>query len=445
MNNAPAHPLTEHARQAVARLQEAGFIAYWAGGCVRDMLMEREPRDIDIATNAVPEEVARLFPGAVMVGKAFGVVRAPIGGFFYEVATFRKDHDYRDGRRPTGITFSDPPTDAMRRDFTINAMFYDPVHDRLHDYVHGQEDLAAGIVRCVGEPAARIEEDALRMLRAVRFASTLDFTIHSETLSVIRDCAPRIACVSAERIRDELTRTLLESRTAGAAIRLLDDASLLEQILPEVAATKGQAQPERFHPEGDVFEHTVLMLNLMEERTAALAYAVLLHDIGKPGTVVEAPDRLRFPGHAAQGAELAAGILRRLRFPNRDADTILQCVRNHMRFMDVRKMRRSTLRRMVAAPSFPVELEMHRLDCLASHGDLENYRFLVAFREELAHEPVLPPRWINGRDIMDMGLSEGPRIGKWLARAYDAQLEGRFENREALLEWLENELERDPA
>ena len=437
-----ATALAAPAREAVVRLQQAGFTAYWAGGCVRDMLMGREPRDIDIATNAVPNEVARLFPGAVMVGKAFGVVRAPVAGHFFEIATFRKDHAYHDGRHPSGVTFSDPPTDANRRDFTINAMFYDPVGGTIHDYVDGRTDLAARAVRCVGEPSRRIEEDRLRMLRAARFASTLGFELHAETECAIRAAAAAVTSVSAERIRDELTRTLLESIAAGDAILLLDRLGLLDPILPEVAAMRGQAQPEQFHPEGDVFDHTVLMLNLMRERSIALAYAVMLHDVGKPGTAVQAPDRIRFDNHASLGADIAADVLERLRVSRRETDFIVHCIRNHMRFIDVQRMKTATLRRMVGAPSFDVELELHRLDCVASHGSLDNYEFLVTFRKEFRAEPPLPARWVSGRDILHLGLSEGPVVGKWLARAYDAQLEGRCPDRNALLDWLRQEIQK---
>ena len=435
-----ANRLAAPAREAVVRLQAAGFTAYWAGGCVRDMLMQRDPRDIDIATNAVPDEIARLFPGSVMVGKAFGVVRAPLGGCFFEIATFRKDHAYLDGRHPTGVTFSDPPTDAKRRDFTINAMFYDPVTETIHDYVGGQADLAARLVRCVGTPSRRIEEDRLRMLRAARFAATLQFTLHEDTEQAVRDCAPAISSVSAERIRDEITRILLESCAAGDAIALLDTLGLLHPVLPEITAMKGQAQPEQFHPEGDVFQHTILMLNLMRERDTVLAYAALLHDVGKPDTAIAAPDRIRFHNHASRGADMAAAILRRLRFRKREADQVVHCIRNHMRFIDVPRMKRATLRRLVGAPTFCVELELHRLDCLASHGGMQNYDFLLEFRREMAREPVLPKRWVSGRDLLPLGIPQGPAVGTWLRRAYDAQLEERFGDRDSLLAWLRKEI-----
>jgi poly(A) polymerase len=429
-------PLRELAARAVALLQEAGFTAYWAGGCVRDMLLGRQPADYDIATSATPDEVMDRFPSAVGVGKSFGVVRVPVQGTWFEVATFRRDHGSADGRRPEKVVFSDPRTDAGRRDFTINALFYDPVREQIHDFVGGQADLAARLLRCVGEPAQRFAEDHLRMLRAARFAATLDLRIHPDTATAVRRHAGLLPRISAERIRDELTRLLVEAPRAGQALRLLDALALLEVILPEVKAMQGQQQPPAFHPEGDVFEHTVAMLDRMEKPTLRLAYAVLLHDVGKPPTAQAAPDRIRFHGHASEGADMAAAILKRLRFSNADAQIITTCVRDHMRFMDVRKMRPSTLRRLLGRPTFALEMELHRLDCLASHGDLSNWTFLKEAAEALADEPVLPDPWITGRDIIEMGIPEGPEVGRWRRVAYDAQIENRFKTPGALRRWL---------
>jgi poly(A) polymerase len=402
--------------------------------------MHKDPKDYDIATNAKPADVMTLFPGSRAVGEAFAVVLARIDDIFFEVASFRKDHAYKDGRRPESISFADPETDAARRDFTMNALFYDPIKNVIHDYVNGQADIAGQTVRCVGEPDQRFAEDHLRMLRAVRFACSLDFAIEQKTAEAIRQNAPAIARISPERVQVELTRILLESRKAGDAVLLIDDLSLLNVVLPEVTAMKGQSQPPEFHPEGDVLQHTVIMLNMMQHANVQLAYSLLLHDIGKPGSVTYTGERIRFDGHANQGADLAREILQRLRFSSSNVDAISYCVGNHMRFMDVRKMRRSTLRRLVSAPTFPTELELHRLDCLASHGDLANYDFLVSFRNELVDEPVLPDPWITGHDVMKLGIPEGPQIGHWHKKAFEMQLEDTFKTRDELLEWLKTEL-----
>ncbi|MFC1497020.1 CCA tRNA nucleotidyltransferase [Verrucomicrobiota bacterium] len=441
MNNVNNKALHERAVEAVRRLQSAGFTAFWAGGCVRDIIMGQNPKDYDIATSARPEQVIELFPGSVAVGQSFAVVRAPIEDTFFEIATFRKDHAYKDGRRPEKVSFTDPETDATRRDFTINALFSDPITNKLHDYVEGQKDIDAKVIRCVGNPDDRFREDHLRMLRAVRFAVTLDFSLEPATEDAIRKSASMITRISAERIQGELTRILIEAPKAGNALVLLDKVQLLRVILPEVTEMKGQKQPPEFHPEGDVFKHTVIMLNEMSSPSPQLAYAVLLHDVGKPPTATEtAGDRIRFNGHSEMGSEISKKILSRLKFSNSDTESISYCIRNHMRFMDVQKMRRSTLRRFVGAPTFSVELELHRLDCLASHGDLSNYRFLEEFKNQLRDEPPLPKPWINGNDIIQLGISEGPEIGKLHKKAFNAQLEGQFKDRRELLEWLKREV-----
>jgi len=432
--------LSEGARQVVQRLQDAGFTALWAGGCVRDLIMGREPKDFDIATSAVPDQVERLFPGALTVGKSFGVVRARIQAHEYEVATFRKDQAYRDGRHPEGVVFSDEQTDALRRDFTVNALFLDPLAGAVRDYVGGQADLAARLIRAVGRPDDRFAEDHLRMLRAARFASTLDFKLDPATADAIRRHAPQIAKVSAERIQQELARILLEAPQAGTALELLQEVGLLPVILPEVSALRGQEQPPQFHPEGDVWTHTVMMLNAMRHPDLRLAYAVLLHDVGKPGTAKFVENRIRFDCHAAVGAELAEEILKRLRLPNDDIKAIAFCIGNHMRFMDVRRMRKATLCRLVGAATFATELELHRLDCGASHGDLANHAFLVEFQAACRAVPVLPRPWVTGHDIMSQGIASGPEIGRWKQRVYDAQLEGLVKDREAALAWLQHEL-----
>ncbi|MFN2350622.1 MAG: CCA tRNA nucleotidyltransferase [Kiritimatiellia bacterium] len=437
--------LQRGARRVAELLQQAGHEAVWAGGCVRDMLMGRTPKDYDIATNATPDQVLRIFPRGLAVGKAFGVIRAPWHGHYYEVATFRKDFTYRDGRRPEQVAFTDAATDAQRRDFTVNAMFYDPLHDKLSDYVQGQADLRARLIRAVGDPAARFEEDHLRMLRAVRFAATLEFTIDPATAAAIRQSAHRISRISAERIQTELTRTLLEAPRPGDALVLLAELRLLPAILPEVAAMQGQAQPPQFHPEGDVFTHTVLMLNALRDPTRQLAWAVLLHDVGKPPTCRVVDGRHRFNGHAAVGAQLAEEIMRRLRMSNDDIQSISYAIGNHMRFMDVPRMRRATLIRLVSAPTFPMELELHRLDCQASHGDLSNHDLLQDFVRERAAQPDLPAPLITGHDIMALGITDGPEIGRWKQAAFEAQLNNYFSDHAAGMQWLRTHMAEKPA
>lgn len=433
-------PLSDGACQAVKRLQAAGFTSFWAGGCVRDLIMGRVPKDFDIATSAVPDQVERLFPGAVTVGKSFGVVRVRVNELEYEVATFRKDQAYRDGRHPEGVEFTDEQTDALRRDFTVNALFFDPLTGTVRDYVGGQADLAARLIRTVGRADDRFAEDHLRMIRAVRFAATLNFELDPATADAIRRHAPQIEKVSTERIQQELTRILLEAPQPGAAIELLQAVGLLPVILPEVSALRGQAQPPQFHPEGDVWTHTIMMLNAMRSVDLQLAYAVLLHDVGKPGTAKFVENRIRFDCHAGVGAALAEGILKRLRLPNDDIKAIAFCIGNHMRFMDVRRMRKATLCRLVGAPTFATELELHRLDCAASHGDMTNHAFLAEFQATNKAAPVLPKPWVTGHDILSLGVPAGPEIGRWKQRVYDAQLEAVVENREAALAWLQREL-----
>lgn len=424
--------------KAVSRLQSAGFTAYFAGGCVRDILLNIRPKDYDIATNALPSEVEGLFPGAETSGKSFAVTRVPVDGIFFEVATFRMDHAYTDGRRPDKVSFSDPETDAQRRDFTINAIFLDPITNEFHDFIGGRNDLASGIIKCVGDPDKRFTEDHLRMLRAVRFAGSLGFSLDEATAESIRNNASSIQKISAERIHDELTRTLLESRKPGDSLIMLDQLGLLDKVLPEITAMKGQNQPPEFHPEGDVLTHTVAMLNMMDKPSAQLAFAILFHDIGKPATATTT-DRIRFNGHASEGARIATDIMNRLKFSTADTETIAHCVKNHMRFIDVQRMRKSTLRRLAGAPTFQVELELHRLDCASSHGDMSNWNFLKEFLQQLASEPPMPKPWITGTDIIEMGVPESPRIGRLRTMAYDAQLEGQFKTREELLEWLKSE------
>lgn len=443
LNEAPLSPdhFDPAARDAARRLADAGFIAFFAGGCVRDAILNRAGKDMDIATNASPDEVAKLFPGAKFIGKSFGVSIVPIGGKWFEVATFRRDVGSADGRRPIAVEFTVPEEDARRRDFTINGLFYDPIRQRVVDFVGGLDDLRARIVRAIGNPRERFREDYLRMLRAVRFAATLGFDIEPETFAAIRAEADHIRAISAERILQELTRMWTESPRPGRALHLLRESGLLAQILPEVEAMSGVPQPPDYHPEGDVFVHTALALDQMEQADPALAWSVLLHDVGKPPTFErDASGKIRFQNHAGIGAEMADEILRRLRASNELREAVVHAVRNHMRFVDWPRMREATRRRWVAHPLFPMELALHKADCLASHGMLDTWAAARDALEKFRSTPKLPRPWISGHDILALGVPEGPDVGAWRRSAYDAQLEGRFSDRESLLAWLRDQI-----
>lgn len=432
----------------VQTLRDRGHIAFFAGGCVRDELLGRTPKDYDVATDAFPEEVETIFPKTVPIGKAFGVIAVIQNHQTIEVATFREEIGTLDGRHPETITFSAAKEDALRRDFTINGMFYDPIEGELHDYVHGRRDLKRRLIAAIGDPAERFREDHLRMLRAVRFAHTLNFEIDPETEKAIEAMAPLIRNISAERIELELTRTLTESSRAGRALKHLHALGLMQYILPELIPMDGQEQPPQFHPEGDVFEHTCLMLDAMNKipQTEAftrreLAYSVLLHDVGKPPTASIGPgtdgkNRIRFDGHAAVGARLAEDILIRLKFPNAEKKRIITTVAGHMRFMDVRNMKASTLRKMIGADTFELEMALHRLDCLGSHRMLENYDFVRTYQAKMADEPILPDPLINGRDVMNLGIDEGRTIGRILKAVYNAQMEDQIRSKEDALAWI---------
>lgn len=432
---------TEHTALNILRqIRKAGFTAYFAGGSVRDRLLGRPAKDFDIATGALPEQIEALFPKTVAVGKAFGVIVVVQNGTETEVATFRTDGGYQDGRRPDSIEFCGAAEDAKRRDFTVNGMFYDPIEDKIIDYVGGQDDLKKKIIRAIGDPDRRFAEDHLRMLRAVRFAHTLGFEIEPETRAAIHKHAPDLAKISAERIENEFSRTLTESLRPGDALKELVDLGLMKFIIPEILPMIGQKQPPEFHPEGDVFVHTCLMLNLMKNPSRALAYTVLLHDVGKPATAFMGEDRLRFHGHERKSAQMSEEILRRLKLPVKEMKQILTAIDGHMRFKDVQKMNKSTLRKLMGSETFDLELELHRVDCSGSHGLLDNYTFLLEKAEEMKNEPVLPDRWITGKDLKELGVSPGPQMGRFIQLAYDAQLENRFETRDALLAWLKTQL-----
>jgi poly(A) polymerase len=380
------------ARSIVDRLRAKGFEALYAGGCVRDTLLGIDPHDYDVATSARPEQVEALFPRTVPVGAQFGVILVLEQGQEIQVATFRGDGAYRDGRHPESVTYTDAEGDARRRDFTVNGLFYDPVKSEVLDFVGGRDDLKAGILRAIGTPSERFSEDKLRILRAVRFATTLGFTIDTETWKALLKWTAEIHTVSAERIREELCKILLSpNRVQG--FDLLEESGLLRQILPEMEALKGCDQPPEFHPEGDVFVHTRLMLTMLKpDASLPLVLSVLFHDLGKPATrVVDETGRIRFNGHEGVSSEISMKIMQRLRFSNEVIDAVIPAVRLHMSFKDVPNMRVATLKRMMARPTFEEELELHRIDCLASHGMLDNHATLVARREDA--NPSFPNRW----------------------------------------------------
>ncbi len=420
------------ARSIVAVLREAGARAFLVGGCVRDRLLGRVPRDYDVATDARPERIARLFPDARQVGAHFGVMLVAGGGAEVEVATFRSEHSYRDGRRPECVAFeSEPRLDALRRDFTVNALFEDPATGEVLDFAGGRGDLERRVIRAIGDPHQRFSEDHLRMLRAVRLAAALDFEIEPDTMAAIQQRAASIRQVSAERSRDELVRILTEGR-ARRGFELLDASGLLAHLLPEVLAMKGVEQPREYHPEGDVWIHTLLMLEKLESPSTTLAMGVLLHDVGKPPTFRVA-ERIRFDGHMEVGARMAVNIMERLRFPSREVRTVEALVADHLRFKDVRRMRESTLRRFLRQPHFDELLELHRLDCLASHGKLDQYEFVCARRRELPPETLRPRRLISGHDLLAAGYRAGPAFARMLEAVEDAQLESRISGREDAL------------
>jgi poly(A) polymerase len=444
----------QHAAEIVRKLREHGHQAYFAGGCVRDLLLSREPADYDVATDATPQQVMQIFPQTLAVGEQFGVVLVPESdalaltgedarrstGAAVEVATFRSDIGYSDGRHPDEVRFTkDPRQDVQRRDFTINGMMLDPATNQVLDFVGGREDLKAGIVRAIGDPERRFAEDKLRMLRAVRFAARLDYKIDPATMAAIQKLAPQIHQVSCERVRDELTKMLTEGR-ASRAFELLDASGLLAEVLPEIAAMKGVEQSPEYHPEGDVFVHTLLLLEkLPTGASKTLAWGALLHDVGKPPTFRVAPDRIRFDGHVDVGVKMAAEICRRLRFSNDETDQILALVDNHMRFGDVQRMKQSTLKKFLRLPAFDEHLELHRLDCLSSHGNLDAYDYSREQLHSIPPEAICPTPLITGRDLIEAGYEPGPRFKEILTAVEDAQLEGRLASHEAAMEFVRRE------
>jgi putative nucleotidyltransferase with HDIG domain len=440
------------AEKIVNRLRAKAHEAYFAGGCVRDLLLGRAPSDFDVATSARPDEVMQLFPRTFAVGASFGVilVAEEVDGLevVTEVATFRNDGAYADGRRPESVRFSDKPEDDVeRRDFTINGMLLDlqlvresgDLASSVLDFVGGRDDLAAKLVRAIGDPAQRFAEDKLRMLRAVRFAARFDFEIEAQTEEAIRQFASEISQVSRERVRDELTRMLTEGR-ARRAFELLDRSGLLKEVLPEIVRLHGVEQPPEFHPEGDVWIHTMMLLDQLPEGvSSALAWGALLHDVGKPATFTPGPGRIRFNGHVEVGVKIAEDICRRLRFSNEESEQIALLVENHMRFGDVMRMKDSTLKRFFRLPSFAEHLALHRMDVMASFGDLTLYDFAQERFEAMSQEEVRPALLVTGRDLIEAGYKPGPRFKELLALAEDAQLEGRIHSRDEGLAFIRSQ------
>jgi poly(A) polymerase len=439
-------PMEQAARKIVERLRGEGYIAFFAGGCVRDIVRRVTPKDYDVATSATPEMVQKLFPRTYAVGAHFGVIVVLENGFQFEVATFRSDDAYIDGRHPSAVHFSSPEEDAKRRDFTINGMFYDPIGNEVIDFVGGRADIDARLVRAIGDPAQRFAEDRLRMLRAVRFATVLDYQIDKKTWEALVSNAPAINQISAERIRDELVRIFVSPhRVRGWD--LLDASGLMRAILLELEAMKGVLQPEQFHPEGDVFVHTRLMLQLLrEDISVPLVFAVLFHDVAKPVTAtVDNTGRIRFNDHDRIGAQMTEAIMRRLRFSGAEIEATVEMVRQHMVFKDTPNMRVARLKRFMVRPTFDQELELHRVDCESSHRMLDNYEFLVRKREEFANEPIIPPPLLRGDDLIAFGLKPGPRFGEILEAVETRQLEGTLRTREQALEWVKREYLPDTA
>lgn len=425
------------ATEIVRRLQSAGHAAFWVGGCVRDRLLGKEPQDFDIATSARPEQTEALFAKTIPVGRQFGVMLVIENGHPFQVATFRAESDYSDGRRPDKVTFCDAHADGLRRDFTVNGLFFDPVKEELHDWVNGRADLEKKILRTIGDPYERFGEDHLRLLRAVRFAAQLGFDLEPATLVALQSLAPRIIGVSAERIRDELIK-LFQSPHAARGLDLLHKSGLLPHVLPELEATLACEQSPDFHPEGSVFNHIRLLLaNLPPDAHPSLPWTALLHDIAKPATAVHQPEgRITFYGHEKIGAEIAESLLTRLRFPRKQIEEIAFVVLHHMQFKDAPQMRKATLRRMLLRETFPLELAQHRLDCLASHGLLDIYDFLQREAAELANLPQLAPPLVTGADLLALGLKPGPALGELLHQIRDRQLAEELATRDAALAWV---------
>ena len=420
----------------VKRLTHSGYQALYAGGFVRDMFLGLDEKgDIDIATNATPETISGLFTHVVGVGEHFGVMIVVKNDIPFEVATFRNDIGADDGRHPRHIAYVDARHDALRRDFTINGMFFDPLSEKLLDYVHGREDLQKKLVRSIGDPRLRFEEDFLRLIRCIRFAARFGFAIEDATWAALKEKANGITRISAERIFQELDKILIGPHP-DRALALLHESGLLAIVLPEVSDTVGMRQPEQFHPEGDVFTHTVKALSLLNQPARSVAWSALLHDIGKPPTL-SVSDRIRFSNHQHVGARMAEAVLMRLKAPNSLTQAVCESIDNHMNFMNVTKMRLSTLKKFLSRPTFEDEMELHRVDCLASHGDVSNYDFLRQKQREIPTTEVRPDPLLTGKDLIALGHIPSPAFKKMLGEAYDAQLEGRISTKEEATAWAQ--------
>jgi poly(A) polymerase len=438
MTDSPRDTATKIAQ----RLQKAGFAAFLVGGSVRDFLLGREPQDYDIATDAKPEQVEKLFKKTIAVGRKFGVMVVIENNHQFQVATFRAEADYQDGRRPGKVVFANAQADAVRRDFTVNGLFYDPITKTTHDWVGGEKDLRAKIIRTIGKPQERFAEDHLRLLRAIRFAAQLDFEIEPKTFAAVKSLAPKIKLISAERIRDELLK-LFRPPYAARGLLLLRDSGLLEHVLPELAATISCEQSPDYHPEGSVFEHIKLMLaQLPPDADELLPWTVLFHDIAKPVTTEKDPKTgsIHFYGHEKIGATMAEEILGRLRFPRKQIDTIAACVLHHMQFKDVKQMRKATLRRLLLRDTFPIEIKLHKLDCLGSHGSLEYYDFLLEQAAELNKKPAIRPPLLTGSDLIALGMKPGPAMGALLHEIRDRQLSEEFKTPRQAKTWAKKQI-----
>ena len=441
----PATPQFDAALEIVKALRATGHQAYLAGGCVRDLLLGHSPSDYDVATSATPDLVLDMFPRTFAVGAHFGVVlvAAEGAGLVTEVATFRSDDAYSDGRHPDAVRYTtSAKEDVQRRDFTINGILLDPLHDKddlraaVLDYCGGVADLDAGILRAIGRAEQRFAEDHLRMLRAVRFAARFGFEIEGGTKRAIRALAAQIHSVSRERIREELTKMLTEGR-ARRAFELLDETALLHEVLPEIERMKGVEQPPQFHPEGDVWIHTLMLLEQLEpDCSMTLAWSALLHDVGKPPTFRVAPDRIRFDGHVEVGIAMAAEICRRFRFSNDETSQILALVQNHMRFGEVEHMRTSTLKRFFRLHGFAEHLALHRMDVMASNRNLHYWQFARDRWQSMPEETVRPQPLITGRELIAAGYRPGAQFREMLSAVEDAQLEGSITTAEEAMRFV---------
>jgi poly(A) polymerase len=425
------------AMEIVRELKSRGFIAYFVGGVVRDMLLGKTSDDIDIVTSAKPGEIVNIFPHSYEIGAAFGIINVVIDGVPFEVATFREERGYLDGRHPSEVKFTDnPETDALRRDFTINGMFYDPADEKIYDFVGGRNDLSKGILRTIGKAEARFSEDYLRILRAVRFCVRFGYALSEDIRPAISNLAGNLNSLSAERIRDEFNK-MLTGPEPDRALRMMLEMGILKEVLPEIAAMDGVTQHHEYHPEGDVFEHTALMLAHMAYPDIDLAWSLLLHDVGKPLTKSMGDDGVEhFYTHEQKSAELAESILKRFRFPAKSISNIVHAVRQHMRYAHVQEMRPAKWKRLIAEETFPLELELHRIDCISSHRIMSSFTFLLDRMDEMANEIKLPPPLVTGKDLIALGMRPGPEFGEILEIIADLQLEGKITSREQALDTI---------